>query len=269
VQKPKAAIFTSADSVWLLPAWFHALPRIADAVQVSDIWVFPDKFGKRSGGEMLWWYLSVFGLGATIKLALFAIFAKIRWSLRGRGGWEWLARKNNLHFHQGANPNREEVIDWVRESQVDLVLATTGFIFKPDLLRAPRIGCINKHASLLPACKGLFPYIAAHTYGIPLGMSFHLMTEEIDGGEILVQKTMSDARPGKPAGSMVEFYTWVYECFGEFLKESLENLRNGSRFTGTLAPSYFSLPTAKEMRAFRQKGGRIIRMADLWRNWPQ
>lgn len=268
-KKPKAVIFTSTDSVWLLPAWFFAVPRVAEETEIRDVWVFPDKLGKRNSGQMLLWYLNVFGIYSTVLLAVFALLVRVRLFFCGISNWQSLAKKYELNLHWGDNPNRPETVAWIRKNDIDLILSTTGFIFKPPLLSAPKIGSINKHASLLPSSKGIFPYIWSQIHGLPLGVSFHLMTDSIDGGELLFQKRLSGKELSRSNQSMVAFYIWIYGRFAEFLPLALRNLRSGERIPPSLPPSYFSLPNKNDMKSFKAKRARIVAFSDLFRSWPK
>ncbi|MFO7974653.1 MAG: methionyl-tRNA formyltransferase [Candidatus Hydrogenedentota bacterium] len=72
----------------------------------------------------------------------------------------------------------------------DLILVG-GFsiILKKPLLELPTIGCVNCHSSLLPKHRGPNPFTAAVLAGdAESGVTFHVMTEAIDAGDILLQQ---------------------------------------------------------------------------------
>jgi methionyl-tRNA formyltransferase len=71
----------------------------------------------------------------------------------------------------------------------DIVLVS-GFaiILKPPLLNLPRVGCVNMHSSLLPRHRGPNPFTAVILAGeTESGVTFHVMEEGIDTGDILDQ----------------------------------------------------------------------------------
>ena len=80
-------------------------------------------------------------------------------------------------------------LDPVRALDPDLIV-TCGFgiIFRKALLDLPNIGCINVHSSLLPEHRGPSPFahviLAERTES---GVTFHVMDEDIDTGDILHQ----------------------------------------------------------------------------------
>ena len=78
----------------------------------------------------------------------------------------------------------------VRELRPDLIaVAAYGKIFPPDLLKAPPAGCVNVHASLLPAYRGAAPVNWAVAGGErETGVTTMLMDEGMDTGDILLAK---------------------------------------------------------------------------------
>ena len=69
-----------------------------------------------------------------------------------------------------------------------LVVAAYGLILPREILEIPAFGCINVHASLLPAYRGASPITAAILDGlIETGNSIMLMDEGTDTGPVLAQ----------------------------------------------------------------------------------
>lgn len=72
-----------------------------------------------------------------------------------------------------------------------LVVATFGEMLPRVVLAAPRIAAVNMHPSLLPRYRGGFPEFSAVFDGeLKSGISFHLMEEKFDAGNILLQKEL-------------------------------------------------------------------------------
>ena len=76
------------------------------------------------------------------------------------------------------------------------VVVAFGQIFPAELLRVPKRGCVNVHASLLPAFRGAAPVQAAILDGSEeTGVTTMLMDEGMDTGPILLQRrTRIEAR---------------------------------------------------------------------------
>jgi methionyl-tRNA formyltransferase len=92
-----------------------------------------------------------------------------------------------------ASINGGEAEQLVRSLGIDLVInARTRFIYRPAILAAPRLGCINVHHGLLPEQRGTMCDLWALREQRPAGFSIHRMTPEIDDGEVLVTRQVSD-----------------------------------------------------------------------------
>jgi methionyl-tRNA formyltransferase len=78
-----------------------------------------------------------------------------------------------------------KVIAW----NADLIVtAAFGQILPKELLEAPRLGCINVHASLLPELRGGAPIHYSILQGkLKTGVTIMYMVEKLDAGDILTQ----------------------------------------------------------------------------------
>ncbi len=71
------------------------------------------------------------------------------------------------------------------------VVAAYGLILPPAILAAPRRGCLNIHASLLPRWRGAAPIQAAILAGDPeTGITIMQMDAGLDTGPILLQESV-------------------------------------------------------------------------------
>lgn len=78
---------------------------------------------------------------------------------------------------------------WVREQNVDFALVVAyGRILPEDVLAAPRLGCINVHASLLPRYRGAAPITWCIVRGErETGVTLMQMDAGMDTGDMLEQ----------------------------------------------------------------------------------
>ena len=76
--------------------------------------------------------------------------------------------------------------------QPDLIVtAAFGQILPKELLDAPKLGCINVHASLLPKYRGGAPIHQAIMDGeTETGVTIMYMVEKLDAGDIISQVTV-------------------------------------------------------------------------------
>lgn len=73
-----------------------------------------------------------------------------------------------------------------------IVVVAYGKILPPEVLRLPKLGCINVHASLLPKYRGAAPIHRAIINGeTKTGVTTMFMEEGLDTGDILLQEAIT------------------------------------------------------------------------------
>lgn len=106
-----------------------------------------------------------------------------------------------------------------------IVVAAFGKILRPALLDAPPFGCVNAHASLLPAYRGAAPVNWAIADGRAVtGVTIMKMDEGIDTGPILSRREVP-IDPADDAGSLLEK---LAACAGPLLLETLRDWLAGN-----------------------------------------
>ena len=84
------------------------------------------------------------------------------------------------------------------------VVAAYGLILPPVVLAAPRLGCVNVHASLLPRWRGAAPIQRAILEGdSETGVTIMQMDEGLDTGGLLLQQTVP-IEPTTTAGRLAD-----------------------------------------------------------------
>ncbi len=96
-----------------------------------------------------------------------------------------------------------EFAEWLRQQNVDVALVVAyGRILPADVLAAPRLGCVNVHASLLPKYRGAAPITWAVVHGEKVtGVTLMQMDVGMDTGAMLEQFTM-EVLPNESAGEV-------------------------------------------------------------------
>ncbi len=85
-----------------------------------------------------------------------------------------------------------------------IVVAAYGLLFPRDLLKLPKRGCINVHASLLPRWRGAAPVQAAIQAGdAETGISLMDMEEGLDSGPVYAQQALKIGAD-ETAGELLE-----------------------------------------------------------------
>ncbi len=104
------------------------------------------------------------------------------------------------------------------------VVVAYGQILPPAVLQMPRLGCVNVHASLLPAYRGAAPIQWAIANGeTETGVTTMLMDEGLDTGAILLQAKL----PIGPEQTGLELASQLAQLGAELLVETLVKLEKG------------------------------------------
>jgi methionyl-tRNA formyltransferase len=110
---------------------------------------------------------------------------------------------NGLNVIQPDGLRNGDLARWIAEQSVDLsVVLAYGRILPPDLLGAPRLGCVNLHASLLPRHRGAAPIQWSIIQSdVETGVSLMQMDEGLDTGPVLAQRRIA-IDPRETAGTL-------------------------------------------------------------------
>lgn len=94
-----------------------------------------------------------------------------------------------VRVYQPRSLKTDEAVAILRSHESDLmVVAAYGLLLPPSVLRAPRLGCVNIHASLLPRWRGAAPIQRALLAGdAETGITIMQMDEGLDTGAVLHQ----------------------------------------------------------------------------------
>ena len=102
------------------------------------------------------------------------------------------------------------------------VVVAYGRILPPAFLRAPRLGCVNVHFSLLPKYRGAAPVNWAIVRGeTETGITTMLMDEGLDTGDVLLQSSTAIGE-GETAPQLLERLS---HAGAELLSETLARFR--------------------------------------------
>ncbi len=102
---------------------------------------------------------------------------------------QW-ALKHRVEIIQPEKINESGFVAWLKEKQPDLVITVAfGRLLNSAILQLPALGCINLHASYLPAYRGAAPIHRAVIEGAEFsGVSVIAMSPELDAGDIIMQE---------------------------------------------------------------------------------
>jgi methionyl-tRNA formyltransferase len=103
------------------------------------------------------------------------------------------AQRLGLPVYQPLKVRDGELAKWLQNLQPDVaVVLAYGRILPPDVLAIPKHGCLNLHASLLPAYRGAAPINWALIHGrAQSGVSLMQMEEGLDTGPVFTRRVLS------------------------------------------------------------------------------
>ncbi|MGD9537641.1 MAG: methionyl-tRNA formyltransferase [Alphaproteobacteria bacterium] len=105
------------------------------------------------------------------------------------------------------------------------IVVAYGLILPRAVLKAPRLGCLNAHASLLPRWRGAAPIERAIMAGDQeTGVAIMQMDEGLDTGPVLLERRIAIA-PGMTAGALRDL---LAALSATLLIEALDGLARGA-----------------------------------------
>lgn len=166
---------------------------------------------------------------------------------------------NNISLLRYKNVNSDAFIHFVKDHDVDLIISVAASqIFKPEILKAPKKGCINIHNAPLPHYRGMMPTFWQMYHGEEYAVTtIHEMVEELDSGRIISQDKTKIAK-GITLDRLIKI---TKKRSADALIKVLEMyIKNNVKLTALSDEqgSYFSFPTKRDVYEFRARGYRVI-----------
>ncbi len=269
--KLRIAIISTDDKLWSLYAWNNVLNSgllSREEYEVVGFWTCDQRFANKKEIKIRRWFLNTFRFWNFIKLFLFSVSFKITAFFKSIGGKYYtsfarLCKAHNINYYKTPLPNDPAFVTWIKTNNIDIVIIMIDHILKEEVLSAPNICVLNKHASMLPTNRGLFPYLWAGITHDDQGISFHKVNKAIDKGDLYYQEKVTNPELIK---SMIAFYFYVHTDYYKMLAVALKNITTGTVVppNGHLRSNYNSLPTYKDYLQFKKNGGRIINWKDIF-----
>lgn len=156
------------------------------------------------------------------------------------------------------NINHRSNLGILKTYQPDLFVSVLGSqIFKRPLLELAKHGCLNLHTALLPKYRGLMPTFWVLRFNEQFtGVSVFFVEEGIDAGDIIVQRKVEIGNR-----TQEELIRYTKQIGMECIIEAIGKIQAGGY---TLVPNpedektYFTFPTAEDVRAFKRAGKRFF-----------
>jgi methionyl-tRNA formyltransferase len=155
--------------------------------------------------------------------------------------------------------NAQDYINRVTALSPDVIVSVAApEVFKAKLLNVPRLGCINIHSGRLPRYRGMMPTFWQMRNGeAAVTVTVHRMVEKLDAGEILgmrsfpIQKNDTldrTVKKTKDGGARL-----IIKVLRELRKDQVQPLP-----LDLSAGAYYSFPRRADVRAFLERGHRLL-----------
>lgn len=180
------------------------------------------------------------------------------------------AEKHNIPVYQPEKIRQSEELAAIINLQPDLIVtAAFGQILPKELLEAPKFGCINVHASLLPELRGGAPIHYSIIQGKEkTGITIMYMAEKLDAGDILTQVEV----PIEEEDTVGTLHDKLSEAGSKLLSETLPKLLSGSITPipqdDTLATFASNIKRADELIDWSLTGEEIYNKVRGMNPWP-
>ena len=131
---------------------------------------------------------------------------------------EKLSKKGiNIEHIEVPIHNSEEVMPYIREIELDIIVFGGTRIIRGEILDHPKDGVVNSHPGLLPECRGSASPAWSVYHDIPIGSSTHFCDNGVDTGHLLLRREV-------PVKRGMKYEDLCYETLvlaGILMKEAL------------------------------------------------
>jgi len=141
----------------------------------------------------------------------------------------WLTQRGHLVLIDDGRKNDQYFLD----TNPDYIISNGyGPIFTGRVVRAFWGRIINIHPAALPWGRGIYPNVWALFEGHPIGVTVHLIDEDVDTGELLDVEFMPryerDWRISNPNETLQTFYSHLLRRVEALFKRTWERIEAGS-----------------------------------------
>ncbi|NAS20542.1 methionyl-tRNA formyltransferase [Herbidospora sp. NEAU-GS84] len=136
-----------------------------------------------------------------------------------------LAAEHDVPVLLRKSPTDPELLQAVKDARPDVIVANNWRTWlPPEIYDLPPHGTLNVHDSLLPKYAGFSPIIWALINGEPeVGVTAHRMTEELDAGDVLLQRSV----PVTPTSTATDLFFATVDLIAPIVHEGLDLIESG------------------------------------------
>jgi len=174
-----------------------------------------------------------------------------------------LASGHGVPWISAPDANTDRAREFLRRVAPDILLSvSTPQRIAADILEIPSVVAMNVHWGLLPRYAGIAPYFwVLRNEESRTGLTVHVMAPELDVGPILLQREVEIL----PDDTSLSVQLRLARAGGEELLAAITDLPAtlaGAREQDLSGRSYYSWPSAEDVRALSARGRRLARGRD-------
>lgn len=255
---------TQDDPLYVFPFFNEFVCRYSAEFEIVQISSSPT-MGNRSRIRMLKELTQLYGIWGMGRLVSRLMTSRLLGAFpRRRGAGKYaslpqLCKSYGIPYARIDNPNAAEFVEKVRRRSPDvLVSVACPFIVKEPLLSIAPKGAINIHHAPLPKYRGMMPsFWQMYHREKNVGVTIHYMAEKLDQGRVLLQEQQPIHLGESLDHLILRSKKYGAHCMAKVLRQIAENSAAPLALDHTLG-SYFTFPTADEIREFHRRGLRAI-----------
>lgn len=177
---------------------------------------------------------------------------------------------HTIPVYQPSDFKQQQDIDNLKELEADLmIVAAYGLILPVNILTAPKLGCINIHASLLPRWRGAAPIQRAIIAGdAQTGITIMQMDKGLDTGDMLLRKTCDITTTDTGNSLHDKLATLGATAIIEALELLQKNNIQAVKQDDTQACYAHKLSKEEALINWQQTAEQITRQVHAFNSWP-
>lgn len=260
----RITFLTQDDPLYILPFFQSFFAQDLNGFEVTGIFACRS-MGNRKRSTLLRELTSLYGVPGFFKLIGLQGWHRIAAGLhlgsileRSHSLSE-LAARYLVPYQKIANPNTPSHFEMIAAHKPDILISVAcPYILKRPMLELPTRAALNIHHAPLPKYRGMMPTFWQMYHGErSVGITIHTMMDKLDEGLILHQESV----PVIHGESMHNLIRRSKRNGGRAMLCVLRKFSSADMPTA-MEPSgetsYFTFPSATEIRAFRERGLKAI-----------
>lgn len=150
--------------------------------------------------------------------------------------------------------NSDEIVDFIKSNEIDILFSLTHHILKSNILNAPKLVCINRHPGKLPNHAGFQPILYTmleqkDKQQVTITQTMHTMVEKIDAGKILIETDYNIPRNS----SLFYGYTVIYKDSVRMFNTAVKNYLSNQVYNQDMNKrKHYSFPNKEICKEFRK-----------------